>query len=276
MTERDSNSAPSLVLPAVQRTTSRFTAAVDEFSDAQFLSATRLPEWNRKHLIAHVTNLADALARQVEFAAEGELIEVYDGGVAGRAAGIDASARHSARTQRAELHRAVNRLTAAWPVDPDGWHAPVLYADGTVSDVLLCWWREAAIHLVDLDVGEEFAGFDHSLHSHLWDFLAERLPPGVPVELIGTGGSSSSSSGALRELIVNPATGTEPDRVDSAPTSPAVDLADPLTVTGTVAAISEWLAGRNPSRPPVARAAGEPVSLPELSPWPSRAAKPAV
>ncbi|MBE9940766.1 hypothetical protein G8C60_16710, partial [Cellulosimicrobium cellulans] len=33
--------------------------------------------------------------------------------------------------------------------------------------------------------------------------------------------------------------------------------------------VAAWLAGRTPGAAPTARLAGEPVSLPEIGPWPS-------
>jgi maleylpyruvate isomerase len=275
MTATAGRPTPAQLLPSIERTTARFTAAVDGLSDAQFDSPTRLPDWNRHHLIAHVTNLADALARQAEYAGRGERIEVYDDGITGRAAGIERGSRDSGHTQRAELHRAVTRLAAAWPTTAAGWTAPVTYADGTVTDVLLCWWREIAIHLVDLDVGERFAGFDQSLHTELWDFLSERLPPDVSVELVGAGASSSSSSAPLHAIVKNGVPVADRRTDAGSPMSEPADLSA-ITISGTVAEISAWLAGRDSEPVPNASVAGASAPLPSLLPWPSRAAKPAV
>src|SRR5699024_1572084 len=64
-------------------------------SAADLTAPSALPTWTRGHVLAHLDGVARAYARQVQFAAEGETIEVYDGGAAGREANIAAGARRS-------------------------------------------------------------------------------------------------------------------------------------------------------------------------------------
>ncbi|PRZ05114.1 maleylpyruvate isomerase [Isoptericola sp. CG 20/1183] len=140
-----------------------------------------LPGWSRGHVLAHVANVAAALARQAEHAARGLTIEPYDGGAAGRAAGIEAASSRSVDEHVAALTAVRARLVDAWPPPGDaGWAAPVAYRDGVVAGVLLAWWREVRIHAVDALVGMTDDSWDAALCAHLQDFLAVRLPDGGP------------------------------------------------------------------------------------------------
>lgn len=190
-----------------------------------------LPGWTRGHVLAHVAQVAGALARQAEHAARGERIATYDGGPAGRAAAIEAAAPRSVDEHAAALESARARLAAAWPPPGGpGWDAPVAYRDGVVADALLAWWREVRIHAVDALVGIGDDTWDAPFCEHLFRFLAVRLPAGWDV----TGARSPSG-----------------------------------TLVGRPEHVAAWLAGRSPSGPVTARRGTAPVGLPRLGPWPS-------
>src|SRR5690606_20796946 len=120
--------------------------------------------------------IGEAMARQAEHAARGKLVEVYDGGAAGREAGIQAGARRTVAEHVAALEALADRLDAAWPEPGSpGWTARVTYRDGTVVDALVAWWREVRIHAVDLDAGLGLDTWPRALDLHLLDFLGVRL-----------------------------------------------------------------------------------------------------
>ncbi len=215
------------------------TAATRGLDASALAAPSALPGWSRSHVVAHITAIGEAMARQAERAADGELVEVYDGGPAGREAGIQAGALRTVDEHVAALGALAARLDAAWPAPGSpGWDARVTYRDGTVTDALVAWRREVRIHAVDLDAGIGLDTWPRPLGLHLLDFLAVRLPEDTVVEVTG-----------------EPHPGT-----------------DPLTgtvVRGSLIDVAAWLAGRAPDVEPVAHRAGEPVELPEIGPWPS-------
>ncbi|WP_322785436.1 maleylpyruvate isomerase N-terminal domain-containing protein, partial [Cellulosimicrobium cellulans] len=93
---------PALTPPDVEEVRRDARAALDAVTDAaRGLDAaglgapSALPGWSRSHVLAHVTAIGEAMARQAERAARGELVEVYDGGAAGREDGIRTGALRS-------------------------------------------------------------------------------------------------------------------------------------------------------------------------------------
>lgn len=214
-----------------------------------------LPDWTRGHVLAHVDGVAHALARQAEYAARGERIQPYDGGVEGRNARIETGSTRTIAEHVGALTAARERLAAAWP-EPGSplWGAPTSYREGPVAGCLLAWWREIRIHAVDANVGIGPDTWDAELRAHLRDFLAVRLPGGVV--LAGDG----ESAGILSDGGV-PAGG-----------GPAGPDGRPLrmtTVSGAPADVVAWLAGREPAGRVRATRDDVDVPLPELSPWPS-------
>jgi maleylpyruvate isomerase len=110
-----------------------------------------------------------------------------------------------------------------------------------VTAVAHAWWRELAIHLVDLDLGVGTEVWAPALLDHLVEFLAPRVPEGVLVALVPGGGASRWEVGAGALVRVH------------------AERAEDLV---------SWLAGREPGAPVTAERDGEPVSAPELGPWP--------
>lgn len=150
--------------------------AVARLDDDEVRAPSALTGWSRGHVVAHLTNLATAFTRQAELAARGEVGDVYDGGMAGRDVGIEAAAPRSAEVHLTHLEAALVRLSGSWPVDVSGWDAPVSYRSGTLRTILDAWWREIAIHAVDLDAGITAGAWSPALCDRLWDYLSERLP----------------------------------------------------------------------------------------------------
>lgn len=236
----DMNPAPILAdIDAAQR---RLLERADSIDELRLRQPSTLPGWSRSHVLAHLAMLADSLARQVELAPHDRYIEIYDGGSAGRDAGIETGSRRTAEQHREEFRRALKRIGAAWPTDSEGWQQRVSFRDGVVLDVLLAWWREVRIHLVDLDAGDGYEGWNESLCHHLFGFLAVRLPGSERYRLWAndTGYNYELGSGATT-----------------------------VTITGGIRDLVAWLAGRIPDALPTAEVGGARVPLPVLGPWPS-------
>lgn len=232
-----------------ERTLTTVISAVENASAADLTAPSLLPGWTRGHVLAHIDGIGRALARQLEHAARGSTIEVYDGGQAGRDAAITAHATRSRAEHVAALTEVLQAHRRLWPGEDSAlWFAPVAYRDGTVVDVALAWWREVSIHLVDLDLGaapEEV--WSQALQEHLLDFLSVRLPVGGLIEL------DAFEPGVRYVVAAAPGSSTAP-----------------VTVTGPLTSITGWLAGREVHPLPLATSAGQTVDLPELGPWPAR------
>ena len=243
------------------------TAATRALDDDALAGSSDLPGWSRSHVLAHVTAIGEAMARQAERAARDELVEVYDGGAAGREAGIQAGARRTVAEHVAALESLAERLDAAWPAPgSSGWDAPVTYRDGTVADALVAWWRESRIHAVDLDAGIGLDTWPRALGLHLLDFLGVRLTDDVVVEVASEPTALGVGPGGLR-LAAEP--GVSPDSETPVGSDPGFDARAGVVVRGHLTDVAAWLAGRAPDAEPLAFRSGERVTLPDIGPWPS-------
>jgi maleylpyruvate isomerase len=210
---------------------------------------SELPGWSRGHVLAHISGIANAMARQLEFAARGETVELYDGGFEGRNQAIDMGASRSLAEHRTALDAALRRVLRAFDgldklegSGEAGWQAPISYRGGVVYDGGLALWRELTIHAADLGMGRGPETWSRTFCAHLFDFLAARVPEnqrfvfqplGLPPITLGTGGKTTVVSGMLTD-------------------------------------IAAWLAGRTPSLGSLrASAAADGVDLPDLLPWPA-------
>lgn len=202
-----------------------------------------LPGWTRGHVLAHIAGISNAMARQLEFAARGETVELYDGGYEGRTSAIEAAAGHGIDEHRRDLAAAIERALHAFDsLAPGIWQVPISYRGGVVFDGGLALWRELVIHASDLGTGRGPETWSRLFCEHLFDFLSARVPEGqkfvlqplgLPPVAIGAGGRST-------------------------------------VISGMVTDIAAWLAGREPSLGSLrASAAADGVDLPELLPWPS-------
>lgn len=234
---------PAGLLAELHTAATALAAGLDRIPDGGERAPSTLPGWTRGHLLAHVAGICDALARQVEYGRRGETVELYDGGMEGRNRAIDLAAGHSLEQHREDVAAAVQRALAAFDALTDGdRQTRIAFRDGVIFDAGLALWRELVIHTADLDAGTGPETWNRQFCSHLFDFLAARVPAGrrlvlqpvaLPPLAIGAGGST-------------------------------------VVVSGMVTDIAAWLAGRKPSLDSLrATAAGDSTDLPSLLPWPS-------
>ena len=243
--------APDELLPALHKAAADVAADVAKVSDEDVKAPSALPGWTKGHVLAHLTGISNAMARQLEYAARGETIELYDGGMDGRNKAIDMAAGHDAATHLADLTAALARVMKAFDALPGvkdssanrtGWYAPIAYRGGVVLDGGLALWRELVIHTSDLLMGRGPETWSRPFCEHLFEFLAARVQPddrlvlqplGLPPVSIGSGNRST-------------------------------------VVGGMITDIAAWLAGREPTLGSLrASAAADGVDLPALLPWPS-------
>ncbi|SEO45769.1 maleylpyruvate isomerase family mycothiol-dependent enzyme [Trujillonella endophytica] len=209
--------------------------ALGRLVEADYAGPSRLPGWDRAHLLGHLAGNADALVNLLTWARTGVETPMYASQEA-RDADIDRRAALSPAALDAEVLAATRRLADAVAAMPEeAWSAQVRTRQGRAieaGDVIWMRAQEAWVHAVDLDAG---VGFDD-----------------VPAEVL--------------VAIV--------DRVfagwERAGTDPGVTLfagnrewgAGGVAVSGSVPAVAGWVLGRS---------AGEGLRsdgpLPELPPW---------
>ncbi|CAI3795878.1 maleylpyruvate isomerase family mycothiol-dependent enzyme [Pseudarthrobacter sp. MM222] len=235
---------PEQLLDELRRAADVVAGIVAKLTEQDVEAPSELPGWTRGHVLAHLTGIANAMARQLEYAARGENIELYDGGVEGRTRAIELAAGHSLAEHRADLDSALARALRAFDsLDGAGWKRPITYRGGVVFDGGLALWRELVIHATDLGTGRGPETWSRPFCEQLFDFLAARVPDGerfvlqplgLPAVAIGTPGGTST------------------------------------VINGMLTDIAAWLAGRTPTLGSLrATAAADGVDLPELLPWPA-------
>ena len=234
---------PENLLAELHRAADVVAGIAAKLTEEDVKAPSELPGWTRGHVLAHIAGIANAMARQLEFAARGESVELYDGGYEGRTSAIEMAAGHSLAEHRADLDAALERALRAFDaLDAAGWRAPITYRGGVVFDGGLALWRELVIHATDLGTGRGPETWSRPFCEHLFEFLAARVPEGqrfvlqplgLPPVAIGSGGRSTVINGMLTD-------------------------------------IAAWLAGRTPTLGSLrATAAADGVDLPELLPWPA-------
>jgi maleylpyruvate isomerase len=243
--------APDVLLAGIHKAADDVASDVAKLSDEDVTAPSALPGWTRGHVLAHLTGISNAMARQLEYAARGETIELYDGGMQGRNRAIDMTAGHDAATHLTDLTAALDRVLRAFDVLPGvkdssanrtGWWAPISYRGGVVLDGGLALWRELVIHAADLLTGRGPETWSRPFCEHLFDFLAARVPAEDKLVLQPLGLPPVSIGGGNRSIVVS----------------------------GMITDIAAWLAGREPTLGSLrASAAADGVDLPELLPWPA-------
>lgn len=150
---------PQLTRDWMDHGTQLLLDAVDRLHDAAFDSATGLPGWTRRHVIAHVHFNAEALRRLVSWAHTGRPCAMYEGPDQ-RNAEIEAGAKLTATELRELVRSSAKALAADLDALPEtSWTNEVVTAQGrTVPAVKIPWLRtrEVTIHAIDLDVGSDF------------------------------------------------------------------------------------------------------------------------
>jgi maleylpyruvate isomerase len=210
----------------------RLIALLDGLTDADMRAPSALPDWSRGHVLTHLEHSATAYARQVEYALDGKMIEVYDGR---QRPSVAPGAARSAAEIRAAIAETTAELDRAWDrVGPDDWDRPVRYRDGWLRGLLFGRWREVEIHLTDLDLGYRSSDWSTEFCLHAVNFLGARAAKGIQLTVSAGGYQCMWGTG------------------------------ESVEVSGELTDVTAWLAGRDAAGA-LTTSTGK---LPELGPWP--------
>lgn len=230
-----------IVLPPISRVTDaheRVMTALATVDDRDAAQPSRLPGWNRAHVVAHLADNAAVFTRLTEAALRGELVDMYPGGQAERDARIEELAQLRWTQLRDHLREQTHGLEHAWSrCDTADWATPVRFRNGTLADTVFCRWREVWIHLVDCGLDVTPGDWPTPLAEHVVTFLRSRVPPSWALE--------SDDTGSTWPEQENPRAGT---------------------VRGQLRPLAAWIAGR--PAPHETLPSSDAGRLPELGPWP--------
>lgn len=237
--------APSTdeVRSGIARTDGHWRTVLDGLTDDAVRAPSHLPDWTRGHVLAHMVGVGSAVARQAEAALVGEVLEFYVGGRPARDRAIEEGAGASAAAHRERLLVTLDRVEQAFAALTGEiiLDRPTGYRDKPASALLRLWWREALIHLVDVDLGvDHLSAWDAPFRTHLAEYLAPRVPAGVRVDVQAWDDDEEHHLGG----------------------------GVPVVVRGAANDVFAWLAGRDHRGPVVAEQGGDDVALPDLGPWP--------
>lgn len=179
-------------------------AVVSTIPDGEYAAPSALPSWTVGHVVAHLIGNCEAQARQVEYAARGETIEVYTGGQEFREAEIQRRAILPPAELRAELSAQHERFSAATQGMNDALALTrVEYRSGTVADVVNGRWMESLVHAVDLGQPQyTWRSWDEPFCRVLIDYVLERLPADRTVRLIASDTDFDLTTGAGEPLLI--------------------------------------------------------------------------
>ena len=149
--------APTVLVDGCTAAHATLVADIAGLSDDVARGPSRLPGWSVGHVLTHIARNADSVVWRLEGATRGELRDQYPGGLAQRAADIEAGAGRPAAELVRDVQRtadAVERTMAG--LSPAAWDAPSRTSRGVVEDsrdAVLSRWREVVVHHGDLGLG---------------------------------------------------------------------------------------------------------------------------
>jgi maleylpyruvate isomerase len=182
---------PQLDLDGARRAHDRLLERLPGIHDDDIPRPSRLGGWTVGHVLTHIARNADGMTAMFLAASRGQVGDQYPGGVAQRAADIEAGAGRGAADLVADVRTSCGRLDQAWSETSD--HAWATGAGRTVRgvlplpDLVFKRWREVEVHHADLGLG--FGWRDWSLAyvdrelDEAANVLAARLPDGMAVRL---------------------------------------------------------------------------------------------
>ena len=224
---QDQTTDPELLQALLQarRGTAFFARKLNELSDTELDDESLLPGWSRRHIAAHIGYNARAIARLIEWAATGVETPMYPS-TAVRDHEINFGATLSPIALRNLFDHSAVHLNVEWRDLPeDAWHHKVRTIQGREVPATETVWmrsREVWMHAVDLDNGARFADIPAP--------VLERLL----ADITGAWKTRGTDAGLVVKVTGQPATMAFGDTGAESPT----------VVSGQLAAVVEWAAGR--------------------------------
>jgi maleylpyruvate isomerase len=237
---------PTEALPALHRATADLIRGLDAegWTDADVAKPSLCSGWTRGHVLTHLARNAEGIARTLEGALRGKIVERYPGGWDARNDAIDAGAPRPLAEQIADVQATAYRLDRVLTEleDVDGWDRPT-DDEHVAGDWPWLRFREVEIHRVDLAGTYTAADWSATL-------IAGQLPQALDT---------------VPDRIEQPVR-IEVDAADSiVPTFAGLSVTagsgDPITVRGPDWAVLAWLLGRP------AAAQQRLTALPDLQAW---------
>lgn len=218
-----------------------FQREVGGIDDAGLDRPSALPDWTRRHLLAHLAGNAEALGRLTDWAHTGEENPMYSSPQQ-RAADIESGSQLEPARLRDWVSSSAETLQQQLgELTEDQWQREVRTAQGRLVPATEIPWlrsREVQLHSVDLDTG----------------VTVEQLPHDFLLALIDDIVGKRTAAGADPALTLR---ASDTDDEWQIPGD-----GEPVTVSGSVPALAGWLSGRTDSGLQT-----EPGALPGLTPW---------
>ncbi len=208
--------------------TAYFDRTLANLPDVGLDGSSLLPDWTRRHVIAHVCYNAQGLLRLVQWAATGVETPMYASSEE-RNAEIERGASLSSSELRSLVVRTSNELDEGWRgLTDEAWHAQVRMTQGPQIPATTTIWlrtREVWLHAVDLNSGASCDDF----------------PPGLIDRLLSNVISAWRGRQAeenIPNLVVSPTDRGAPKGVGDVNDSSAIVL------RGTAVDLTRWATGR--------------------------------
>ncbi|MCU1426532.1 MAG: maleylpyruvate isomerase [Actinomycetia bacterium] len=162
---------------------------VDAFDDTDMRRPSLLPGWTIAHVCTHLARNADSHVHRFAAAGRGEMVDQYAGGLAGRAAEIEAGTARDAATIIADVRGTIAAFAAAADAVPDdAWECASRDARGAIRpawELPLRRWQEVEVHRVDFGRGYSHREWTDAFLDRLIPLVREKLPerlaPGTPI-----------------------------------------------------------------------------------------------
>lgn len=228
---------PALIagLAEAHEGTAFFTELLDALSYTELDGPSLLPNWTRKHVIAHIAYNAFAIGRLLEWARTGVEHPMYETATA-RDHEIEAGATLSHNSLRSLFDRSGAELDSAWAnMSATDWHKTVRTFQGReihASETIWMRTKEVWVHAVDLDGGASFDDIPPAILSRLltdivavWHSRGEG--PGLLLRTVGAGETLEFGGGTAKDHSTAQAA-----------------VAETVVISGSLADLAAWAASR--------------------------------
>lgn len=204
-------------LTLARRGTALFAQCLADLGDDDLDLPTLLPNWSRRHLIAHVSYNALALSRLLDWATTGVETPMYESPEQRAQEIVQGTTLNPGALRNLFTHTAA-RLDAKWRRLPDSaWNAQVRTAQGRTVEAEETIWmraREVWVHAVDLGSGARFGDLPAVMVDALLDdtvriWRSKSLGSGLslsvdgrpPLHIDGSASPSTTVAGPLPAVV---------------------------------------------------------------------------